>query len=286
MNHVNFEHRVFSVFKKGLQHAPRDLIFYQYYKLDKVEPASVIADYDDATGTPLLVEKVFGEGRGKVLLWNNTVDGDWNAGIVGRPPYLPVMRSAMEHLSSRPAERKNLMIGDFLQHTMTVDQYQPVFVLDTPGEGQISISPTAPKSDDKFITVHYPVRRPTAKPEDVGKKPLENEGLKFAGRYTLAKPQTKEDERPVSYFACNLPPKSVTPEEMLRLEGNLDRIGDDELTRRFPDFKFELVGKRTRGGEMDVQRDPGHLWKYLLYLLAAFLVLESVLAWLFGRAKQ
>lgn len=281
MNHVNYDHPVFRPFRKGLQHAPRDLIFYQHYKVEKQDPDGVIADFDDAVGSPLLLEKSFGDGT--VLLWTSSIDPDWNASITGRPPYVPIVRGAMEHLSSRPLSRKNLMVGEFLLHTMTVDKYQPEFVLDTPQEGSVTISPSSPKPDDKFIRIFYPLSRTDRRSEEG--KPAENEGLRHAGRYTLARANAKEDEKPLSYFACNLQPRSVSAETMLRAEGNLERVERDELTRRYPDFKFEIIGEKTVAGGIDIARDPSHLWKYLLYLMAGFLVLESILAWHFGRTK-
>jgi hypothetical protein len=281
MNHINYDHKMFAVFKKGLQHAPRDLIFYQYYKLDKVLPEHMVADYDDATGTPVVMDKPYGEGR--VLAFNNSIDGDWNAGIPGRPPYLPLMISAMEHLSARPLNRRNLMIGDPIVHVMPAAQYQEKFLLETPTEGQLTIAPAAPKGDEKFVRVVYPLPRSTdRKPED--KKPLDNEGLKFSGRYALR--TVREDDKPVSFFACNVPPRVPSPEELARAEGNLERIGKDELMQRYPDFKFVVTGEKNTAGSVDIQKDPSHLWKYLLYLLAGFLVIESILAWVFGRSKQ
>ena len=281
MNHINYDHKLFSVFKKGLQHAPRDLIFYQYYRLEGVDKSFVIADLDDSLGSALFVEKKVGDG--KVILFTSTIDGDWNAGVPGRPPYLPVMRSAMEYLSSRPLQSKNLIVGEGIVHVMTPDKYQPNFRLETQFEGDIPISPSAPKADDKFFRVFYPLMR---EKREGGARAAENEGLKFAGKYALRRTDAKEEDKPVSYFACNLPPRAVSPDELARAEGNLEHIGKDELMQRYPEFKFVLIGDVDSSGSVNMQRDPSHLWKYLLYLLAGFLVIESILAFVFGKAKQ
>jgi hypothetical protein len=227
----------------------------------------------------------WGYKEGKVILFTSTIDGEWNAGIVGRPPYLPIMQSAMEHLSSRPLARRNLLVGEPLIHVMTVDKYVDRFVLEAPTEGLITISPTAPKADDKFIRVSYPMSRSTDRKPDEN-RPIDNEGLHFAGKYVLRRGDAKEDDKPVSYFACNVPPRSVSPEELIHAEGNLERIDKDELMRRYPDFKFELMGEKNTSGGIDLQKDPSHLWKYLIYLLAGTLVIEAILAWFFGKAKQ
>jgi hypothetical protein len=281
MNHINYDHKLFSVFKKGLQHAPRDLIFYQYYRLEGANREHQIADLDDALASPLFIEKKYGDG--KVILFTSTIDGDWNAGVPGRPPYLPVMRSAMEYLSSRPLQSKNLVVGEGIVHVMTADKYQPNFRLETSMEGEITLSPSAPKNEDKFVRVFYPLTRAKKEGEQ---RAAENEGLKFAGRYALKRTDAKEEEKPVSFFACNLPPRLVSTEELARAEGNLEHIGKDELMQRYPDYKFVLIGDVDSSGGVNLQKDPSHLWKYLLYLLAGFLVIESILAFVFGKAKQ
>ncbi len=285
MNHVNFDHKIFGVFKKGLQHAPRDLVFYQYYRLDKVDTeAVVVSDYDDPFGTPLFLDRKFGDGH--VILYNNTLDGDWNAGIQGRAPFLPIMHSAMEQLCARPLTNRNLFVGQPLIHVMAVGQYVKQFRLETATEGEITIAPRDPKTGETSIAIVYPMAKVMDRKPDEKLRPMDNEGLKTAGRYVLRRGDAKEDDRPVSFFACNVPPRTVTPEELVRAEGNLERIGPDELMSRYPDFKFDLIGSKTAAGGVDVQKDPSHLWKYLLYLLAGFLVIEAILAWVFGKAKQ
>ena len=285
MNHVNFDHKAFGVFKKGLQHAPRDLVFYQYYKLDKVDTDAVlVADYDDPFATPLFLDKKFGDGH--VIFYNNTLDGDWNAGIQGRAPFLPIMHSICEHLSARPLTNRNLFVGQPLIHVMAVGQYVKQFRLETATEGEITIAPRDPKAGETSIAIVYPMAKAMDRRPDEKLRPMDNEGLKTAGKYVLRRGDAKDDERPVSYFACNVGPRNTSPEEIVSAEGNLERIGPDELMQRYPDFKFDLIGSKTAAGSVDVQRDPSHLGWYLLGLLAGFLVIEAILAWLFGKAKQ
>ncbi len=276
-------HTLFRTFKKGLAKQPRDLIFYQYNKLEKFDAESVIADFDDPLSTPVWLEKTFGEGR--VLLFNNTVDDGWNLQVPGRIPYVIMMINACEHLGARPSARNNLFIGDFIAVQMTSDKFQKTFVLDTPGEGQISLSPEAPKGETATFWVRYPAAPPDRKEGEM--RPTENEGLRFAGKYTLSVQNAKLDERPLAYFGVNLPPRSSSPEELHKAEGNLDRIKHDEIRRRLPDFKFEVIGNRNEKDQsVDLKPPAAGLWKHLLYALMMLLALESTLAWLFGRAKQ
>jgi hypothetical protein len=117
---------------------------------------------------------------------------------------------------------------------------------------------------------------------------LRNEGLRHAGRYRLTRSAAKEEERLLAWFASNVPPRSTAPEEVAVAEGNLDRIGREEIQKRFPDFRVEFRGEKRQGStDMDLSAPPAAgLWKHALYLLAGILVLESVLACLFGRSQH
>ena len=117
---------------------------------------------------------------------------------------------------------------------------------------------------------------------------MENEGLRHAGPYRIEDPAASDDrEKLVAMFAVNMPPDSPTPEAVHMAEGNLDRISPDEIERRYPEFKVEFLGGKKEGQqEIDVTPPSGNLWKYLLWLLLGFLLIESVMALLFGRAKH
>ena len=95
----------------------------------------------------------------------------------------------------------------------------------------------------------------------------------MAGFYTLKKPT---EEKPLSYFTANLDTE----------ESNLERIDPKELKERFPDFKFQFRGREEETlAKVDIKPPSSNLWKYLLYAVIGFLLLESICAWLFGRHK-
>jgi uncharacterized membrane protein len=276
------DHPVFRTFRDKLRAAVYELVFYKYYRTRESDPDRVMASFDDNATSPALLEKAFGEG--KVVLFTTTIDHEWNAGIAGHPPYLPLVWNLCEYLAMRPAGLRNLFVGDLIQLDLPVEQYQPPFVLHTPGErGSVHLSASPPERDQKFFRLFYPARTRTNDP-----RVLRNEGVEWAGAYRLTRQVPNEGEKTAAFFAVNLPPRTPSPDEIHAAEGNLDRISADDIRRRFPDFKAEFRGDRKEGSqEMDLKAPPGsNLWKHLLYLLLGFMLLESVLAWLFGRAKQ
>ena len=274
-------HPVFRIFVNGP--GPFSLVFYQFFRLEKTDPESVMAVLDDPVNSPLLLEKKFGEG--KVVLYTSTVNGEWDDRVAGKGSFGTLVWTLMPYLASRPTALKNLQIGDVIQLTMAAEKYAGTFVMDTPTEGQVSISIQRPSADSKWITVWYPSMPSRTKQDET--KPVVNEGIRHAGKYALIRPRaesTGEDAR-ISYFAANLPPRTTAMEEVIRCEGNLEKITAEEIRKRFPDFTFYLSGEGEKlpASENEVS---SMVWKYLLYALCGFLGIETFLAWFFGRAKQ
>jgi hypothetical protein len=274
-------HPMFRTFQKRMMAALYDLVFYKYYKVKDFDPDKVLAALDDNFTSPLFIEKPFEEG--KVILFTSTIDYEWNAGIQAKPPFLPLMWDLCRYLSSRPTARRNLFVGDLINLDLPVEAYQPPFILETPTEGSVTLPASAPEKDQKFFRLFYPSRTKSDDP-----KAFKNEGVRNAGKYRLTRNASKDEDKLVAYFAVNVGPREATPEEIQAVEGNLERISKEEIQTRYPDFKVEFRGEKKDGAqEIDLSPPPASgLWKYLLYILVGFLLMESGLACLFGRGKQ
>jgi uncharacterized membrane protein len=273
-------HPVFRAFQKRAMASLYGLVYYKYYKAKDFDPDRVLAALDDNFGSPLLLEKTVGDGR--VLLFTSSIDSAWTAGNAAFPPYIVMALEIGQYLSSRPHARRNLFVGDLLLADFPVEMHQPPFLLETPTEGVMTLPTTAPK-DERIFRLFHPARQKSDDP-----RVLKNEGLRGAGRYRLTRSAAKEEEKLLAWFAVNVPPRRPVPEEILLAEGNLERIEREEIVRRFPDFKVEFRGEKREGSpEMDLSAPPaGGLWKHALYLVLGFLLLESVLACLFGRSQH
>jgi uncharacterized membrane protein len=274
-------HPVFLPFAKGP--GLFSLVFYQYFRMEKHDPESVLAVLDDPANSPIFVEKKFGEG--KVVLYASTVNGEWDDNVAGKGAFCSLIWTLMPYLASRPTALKNLQVADIIQFSMPAEMYTPTFVMETPTEGQVSISIQRPAPDSKWITIFYPSAPAKGKPNEIASGV--NEGLRTVGRYALIRPRADAagEDKVISYFAANLPPRTTAAEEIIRCEGNLDKISAEEIRRRFPDFTFYLAGEGEKlpASENEIS---SAVWKYLLFALCGFLGLETFLAWFFGRAKQ
>ena len=273
-------HPCFRSFQKRAMASLYGLVFYKYWKLKEPDPDRILAALDDNFGSPLLMEKAFGDG--KVLLFASGLDDEWNFGVPAHPPYLVLLWEMGQYLASRPSTRRNLFVGDLLSIDLPVEMYQPPFILESDKDGAVTLPAQAPK-DERFFRLSHPGGSKTDDPRLLG-----NQGIRHAGRYKLTRSASKEEERLIAWFAVNMPPRGTSPEELQMAEGNLERISREEIHTRFPDFKVEFRGEKREGRtEMDLAAPPASgLWKLALYLVAGFMLIESVLACLFGRGKQ
>lgn len=281
INKFNPDHPIFVTFKDKLKAAVYGLVFWKYFRVKDFAPEHVFATFDDNFGSPAFLEKPFGDG--KVILFTSAIDDEWNFDWPGKPPFLPMMYNASRYLATRPASQRNLFVGDPIQIELPVEFYQPPFTLETPQDGVLTLTPNAPRPEEKVFRLIYPGGTKTHDP-----KAMVNEGVRHSGTYRVLRSAQKEEEKRLAIFAVNLPPRTPSPEEVHAAEGNMDRISKDEIHQRFPEFKVEFRGERKEGEqEIDLAPPPdSNVWKYLLYLVLGFLLIESVLACLFGRGKQ
>ncbi len=272
-------HPVFRTFQKRMMAALYELVFHRHYRVKEFDPDKVLASFDDNFASPLLLEKKFEEG--KVLLFTSTIDGDWTT-LPAHPPFLPLVWDTCRYLAARPTARRNLYVGDLIQIDLPVEQYQPPFSLETPVEGVVTLPANAPDKDQRFIRLFHPAKSKSNDP-----RKLDNEGLRNAGKYRLTRNAQKDDEKLVAYFAVNVPPRTTSPEEVHLAEGNLERISKEQIQAMYPDFKADFLGEKRAGRqEIDLSQSTSGLWKSILYLLLGFLLLESILACVFGRGKH
>ena len=103
-------HPVMRTFRGELAPSLKELVFYRHYNMAGFEKELVLARLDDTEATPLLLEKKVGKGR--VILFNNTLDAEWNSGIHGQPPWFPLMRNLSYYLARAEPQGITRIIGD------------------------------------------------------------------------------------------------------------------------------------------------------------------------------
>jgi len=270
LSKVDLDHRIFSLFREVAKAQPYQLVFWKFFRTEGYDSANVLAEFDDARHSPLLLERDWHEG--KVVLMTSAIDAeeDWNAGIIGRPPYPPLVLNLCEYLASRPASRRNFFVGERLIYHVPYD-VQNQFQLYPPQGSPITVIAERRAPEDVFMEILYGA----------------GGGLDRTGKYTLVRQGGVPEEHPVAHFGVNVGPRELTPDHLRLCDGHLEVISSGELKRRYPEFKVEFLGEKSeRGDEVKFTPPESELWRKLLFVLLGFLVVESLLACLFGRKKQ
>ncbi len=224
----------------------------------------VVARFDDPASSPAIVEKQF--QRGKTLLVTTTADAEW-ARWVGFQAYVILVDQASLYLASQAMGARNVTVGEPIVLRLRQDEYRKDFILSLPerrgGRTMISPPPPDPKATDQAFYLTYGTK--------------ETGGTDCAGFYSIYRPGPNgTGEELFAHFAVNVDPR----------EGDLSRIGEDELHERFPGFEFVYTSDSlSGGGRASIKPPPSGVWKWLAWTVFAFLFVETLLAAWFGRAK-
>lgn len=218
-----------------------------------------------SVGQPVLVEKEF--GRGRVVAWLSSVDYAWNNCVLYDGFYLPFWRQLVLDLAQRTRPALNLKIGGRYRRVLPAEEYAASIEVETPVEGRIEGVALTRIEGQELYELVYPT-------DD------ERGGLQESGLYTLRrKGSAKADKKPApDFFAVQIHTE----------EGNLAKFGAEELQEA---LSLHVKPVRPEGARDSLQAEGVHsgsreYWREFLVLVLILLVLESVLAALFGRKRK
>jgi hypothetical protein len=249
---LQYSHPIFEVFA-----GPRsgDFTGARFFRARLFEPsdsAEVLARYDD--GSVAMAE--LRRGRGKVVVWTNTLDDYWND-LTRQPVYLPFVHRLAEYLGGRAEALPWFTIGQ------VVDLANPEALL-TAGLVSSEAAGLAEGLDQVALT---PSGATISLPAGEGPRylPLEEHG------FYVVRPPGTEPERPF-VMAVNV------DEE----ESNLARIDTEEMAA-------QLVAPPSGGGgtlnvdaAQSLQREDQErrqsLWRWLLLAALALFITETAVS--------
>jgi len=248
--HFDESHPVLAFFadelwKPLLAEAP----VYTFVRARPLPDARVLASLDDESGSPLLVERGWDQGR--VFLWTTSLSQRWTD--IPRSPktLVPLAHEWMRYAGTRRAAQRTVGVGE------------PVGLV-------VASFPRAPE-----------LVRP-----DQTRRPLTGDVLETAdGRWRLPEIGPNETQRvglyevrqeggPVEPFAVQLDPA----------EGWLERLLPSELPGLHPALRPTTPDDRREDGESGPAR--GEIWRTLALVALASLVLESLWAAWIGRRRR
>jgi hypothetical protein len=217
--------------------------------------AAVVARIKDADGPPLLVTRTFGSGGGEVSLFAISADTSWSN--MPSTHLLLVLANQLHRSASRRID-----LGG--QNLLTNGTYK--LTLD-PGVHRPDATLRSADGDDErtFTAVEAPAPAPATLTVPMSE-------LRQLGPYEVE--LTRHD---------GAPDKRVLARNAPVAESRLVGFAADAFQRLYP---AELHGRVTFAREDvvdDAEGSEGEVWPLLATLLLAGLLLESLLAWRFGR---
>ncbi len=216
-----------------------------------------------ALARPLLVERSF--GRGRVVAWLSTVDYAWNNCVLYDGFYLPFWRELVLHLANRTRPPVNLALGGRYERTLSASEYAADVTVATPDDRREGVALERVAGRDMYRLTY---------PGDDERGGLQHSGLYSVSRSGLA----GGGEARTDYFSVGLDTD----------EGDLARFSADEMEQA---LGLSVQAIKPEGAREALQSEGSvggshEYWRQAMAAVIALLVLESLLAALFGRRRR
>lgn len=249
-------------------------MFYRYVEVDQAtvesagEDVEVLARLTDQDGTPLIIEKRY--GRGRVLLVTTSADYDWNKWC-GSPSYLPLMHEMFAYLSHASSSRRNLVVGECFKSRFNI-WAKEVRVFKPNGQSEKKTLSKSSASDRDCIMTH--------------------EDTEDSGVYRIAFMEEREEsETPESEGGAEKKREKKTAHFSVNVdnsESDLTRCTREELKKHVPELPFNMIKFKELSSLKveDAGADLNFWWKMFVVIVLGLLVLETILAQVFGRYES
>jgi hypothetical protein len=195
-------------------------------------------------GDPALVERQF--GLGKVVVVASTATMEWNT-LPAKPVFLPLIHQLVAYLASGADGTRNGRVGEPLVKPLPLGEASRRVTVTEPSGAQASLKPSV-EERGAVVTVEHP---------------------QAAGFYRLAVEQGSRD-----VFAVNRD----------TAESDLKSLDQAALKRLLPVRAWTWIGlNEDLLSALSRSRQGIELWRHLLLAALGLMVLETMLAQLFGR---
>ncbi len=241
---LNEKHPALAGFSGGKLGSLTGIRFSKRYQVDPGE-AEVLMQ--DAAGNPLLMEKIFGQGR--VMLFTSSIDRDWS-NFPLQPAYLPWLYRIVSYLAQPGTQRANFLnTGQIVKLPASVTQLQTLQVFKpdgTAGYQQADPLENDVKTPDTFTDTDQ------------------------AGLYVVRFATDPDTANPQMIFAANLPAeesqlRSLLPDEVKSIAG--------------PDNPVIFIDDPESAGSAVLQARRGYgVWDLLLWAALIVALTEPLLA--------
>ncbi len=235
--------------------------FQEYFATQLAEPgpagsgnrAAVIARFDDAEAYPAIIEGASGMGR--VILVTTSADKEWHQ-WPDHPTFLPVVTELVRHVGRGTDAGEDLAVGSSIEISIDPAVYESDVIVRPPGypnEPEATMT-AAPSEDGRGLIAKW-------------------ESTDSPGLYQFVL-RRREGGEVTRSTAVNVDSR----------ESDLSTASETELRRTLGGIPFEYVQGLERLGEAAGETRV-ELWKPILFGVAMVLMMEQLLAWVWGRRR-
>ncbi|MBN1441964.1 MAG: BatA domain-containing protein [Planctomycetes bacterium] len=252
----SFDHPFFRFLRDGGEALIAEAGFSRFFLLEPQPRARVIAQFDDADGSPAIVEREAGSGR--VILFASSADAEWNDWPVS-PTYLPVLQQIMETTGRAEADLAGHAAGSRIEIPVDITLYAK--------EARYR-GPEYPETPERVLIAAPPPEG--ARAEEFR---FRLDDTMKAGLSTLVL-RKRDGGEEIRAFAVRSEPE----------ESDLVRLAPEDLARLYPDLPLEVI--RDAADVAAAGRGRFEISDLLIGLFLALLFAEGFLAWLFARHRR
>lgn len=219
--------------------------FTKYFKLTpNAKDRTVRVMARFASGSPAILEKQF--GLGKVILVASTANTEWNT-LPLKPAFLPLIHQLVAYLASGTDGSRNGQVGEPLVKPLPLSEVNRKVTITSPGGARTAVRPLIHERG-AIVTLENPQQ---------------------AGFYRVAVDQSSPD-----IFAVNRD----------TAESDLRSLGEAALKKLLPVRNWTWIGlNEDLLSALTRSRQGIELWRHLLFAALALMVVETMLAQVFGR---
>lgn len=216
----------------------------------------ILASLDDPDRSPLLLEKPF--GRGRVGWFSSSLDSAWNQISESPKTFYPLFFEWLRLLTSPPSKTRNWEIGKSLDLETSRFPRRASWMDPNGKRFPIDQAPKLLGSNEYLFSSVTRMNEP--------------------GIYTVEMESAQEGEirKEIVHFAANVDSR----------ESDLERIPREAFSAFFPGVRTEeRERQQTISDKTPATASMGEIWPNLLIAALGLLVLESAMAFWFGRRR-
>jgi hypothetical protein len=228
---------------------------YEFFATRPAPGSRVLAALDDPGAHPLLLERAF--DRGRVFLWTTTIDTAWTRLPESPRTLIPLAHELVRYAARSSGPPRNVGPGEPLAGE--TPSYPRNLVLARPDGSRVPVDGVA----EELSSGRW--RLPVVPGRETEKSGLYRIEMEVAGARAAS-----------MAFAVRMDPS----------EGDLERVGREELATLHPALLGVASGERGEGDPGIRAPERGELWRGIAIACLAALVLESLWAAWIGRRRS